>query len=178
MQQHEGESISPYVAELMRLSEHCDFGQGLNDVLRDRLVCRLLNKGIQKKLLTEEKIKRAFGGTVSMETAARDTVELQSGVKTTANVNKITAVTKQKGKGQNELCYRCGRGSHTPAECSFGNEKCNKCNKVGRIRRARRSGKFKVNTAEKRSHRDTKKATCMQRQSKINNTKSKGICIW
>lgn len=76
--QHEGESISPYVAELMRLSEHCDFGQGLNDVLRDRLVCRLLNKGIQKKLQTEEKLafKRAFDVTVSMETAARDTVEL------------------------------------------------------------------------------------------------------
>ncbi len=37
--QAKGESFSEYIAELCRLSEHCQFGAGLADALRDRLVC-------------------------------------------------------------------------------------------------------------------------------------------
>ena len=34
-----GESIPFYVTELKRLSEHCDFGVTLQDMIRDKLVC-------------------------------------------------------------------------------------------------------------------------------------------
>ena len=33
-----GENVSTFVAELRKLSEHCNFGETLNDMLRDRLV--------------------------------------------------------------------------------------------------------------------------------------------
>ena len=33
------ESISGFIAELRKLSEHCEFGDTLNDMLRYRLVC-------------------------------------------------------------------------------------------------------------------------------------------
>lgn len=39
--QEDGESVSQFVAVLKQLSEHCEFGQSLNDTLRDRLVCGL-----------------------------------------------------------------------------------------------------------------------------------------
>ena len=32
-------SVSQFVAELRKLSEHCDFVNSLEDMLRDRLVC-------------------------------------------------------------------------------------------------------------------------------------------
>ena len=32
---------------------HCEFNDGLNDALRDRLVCGLRNHGIQQRLLME-----------------------------------------------------------------------------------------------------------------------------
>ena len=35
----ESESVATYVAELKRLSEHCRFGETLQDMLRDKLVC-------------------------------------------------------------------------------------------------------------------------------------------
>ena len=35
----EGESIANFVAHLRELSEHCQFGDTLNDMLRDRLIC-------------------------------------------------------------------------------------------------------------------------------------------
>ncbi len=41
--QAKGESVSEYIAELRRLSEHCQFGAGLADALRDRLVCGMHN---------------------------------------------------------------------------------------------------------------------------------------
>ncbi|KAK3556351.1 hypothetical protein QTP70_007083 [Hemibagrus guttatus] len=41
------------MAELWRLAEHCQFGDGLSDMLRDRLVCGLHSESMQKRLLTE-----------------------------------------------------------------------------------------------------------------------------
>ena len=45
-----GETISEYVAELRRLATTCEFGDFLNDALRDRLVCGLRNESVQKRL--------------------------------------------------------------------------------------------------------------------------------
>jgi len=42
-----GESISTYVAELRHLSEHCNFGTSLNEMLRDRIVCGIEDQKIQ-----------------------------------------------------------------------------------------------------------------------------------
>ena len=38
-----GESVSTFVAHLHALSEHCEFGDTLEDMLRDRLVCGIAN---------------------------------------------------------------------------------------------------------------------------------------
>ena len=46
-------TIAEYIAELWRLATNCEFGEYLNDALRDRLVCGLRNMGIQKWLLSE-----------------------------------------------------------------------------------------------------------------------------
>ena len=46
--QSSGESIVEYLAELRRLATHCQFGDYLNEALRDRFVCGLRNTGMQK----------------------------------------------------------------------------------------------------------------------------------
>ena len=43
-----GESVAAYVAELRHLSEHCEFGVLLNQMLRDRLVCGVKEPKIQR----------------------------------------------------------------------------------------------------------------------------------
>ena len=47
------ESVAQFVAKLRRLATHCQFGENLDDALRDRLVCGLKPalEGAQKKLL-------------------------------------------------------------------------------------------------------------------------------
>ena len=51
--QKAGESITDFVAQLKRLSEHCKFGTTTKEMLRDRLACGLADRNIQRKLLVE-----------------------------------------------------------------------------------------------------------------------------
>ena len=52
----EGESIAAYVAELRSLAEHCNFGDTLSIMLRDRLVCGVNIDKVQKRLLAESRL--------------------------------------------------------------------------------------------------------------------------
>ena len=74
-----GESINEYVAELRRLTTHCQFGGFLDEALRDRLVCGLRNEAIQKKLLTEADLTliRAVELSVGMEAAEKNAKSLK-----------------------------------------------------------------------------------------------------
>ena len=47
------ESLCEYVAELWKLSTHCEFGECLYEALRDRLVSGLRSEAIQRHLLSE-----------------------------------------------------------------------------------------------------------------------------
>jgi len=51
--QGEGESIATYVAKLPKITEYCQYGDVLSNMLRDRLVCGIKEKTIQRQLLRE-----------------------------------------------------------------------------------------------------------------------------
>ena len=53
---HASESVAEYVAILRRLSEHCNYRDTLNDMLRDRIVCGIKDVRIQQRLLSEKNI--------------------------------------------------------------------------------------------------------------------------
>lgn len=46
----QGQSVTSFVADLRRLTEHCDFGTTLDDMIRDRLVCGINDDRIQRRL--------------------------------------------------------------------------------------------------------------------------------
>ena len=54
--QQPGETIAMFLAELRHLSEHCEFGITLDEMLRDRLVCVVRDIRIQRRLLVEPKL--------------------------------------------------------------------------------------------------------------------------
>ena len=78
--QKEGETIADFVAELRRLTEHCDFGATLNDMLRDRIVCGIRDASLQRRLLAEPELtfKKAFDLCQAAESAAKNARELQA----------------------------------------------------------------------------------------------------
>ena len=47
------ETVSTYVSELHSIAEHCNFGESLDDMLRDCLVCGINDEQIQRRLLAE-----------------------------------------------------------------------------------------------------------------------------
>ena len=55
----EGESILDYIAELRKITEHCSFGNVLEDMLRDRLVCGVQDEKIQRQLLSEQSLAQS-----------------------------------------------------------------------------------------------------------------------
>ena len=72
--QRRGESIMQYTVELRHLARHCEYGNHLQDALRDRLVCGIRNKALCKRLLAEENLdlKKAKQIATAMEIAAHD----------------------------------------------------------------------------------------------------------
>ncbi|KAL1454687.1 hypothetical protein MTO96_043719, partial [Rhipicephalus appendiculatus] len=73
--QQPGESIADFVADLRRLSEHCEFGVSLEDMLRDRLVCGVRDEALQRRLLAETALdfKKAYEKALAAEYATRQT---------------------------------------------------------------------------------------------------------
>ena len=47
------ESIATFIAKLRCLAEHCQFGQTLDEMLRDQLVCGIADSRVQCRLLTK-----------------------------------------------------------------------------------------------------------------------------
>lgn len=70
----EGETIAQYVAALRDLALHCEYGDKLSEMLRDRLVCGVNHKGIQCKLLAQTDLtyETAYALAISMESSERD----------------------------------------------------------------------------------------------------------
>ena len=79
--QGEGESIAQYVAALRKLAEY-QYGGVLDDMLRDRLVCGISHKGIQRRLLQDPALtfgEAAMKVALSAEAADRDAQRLTAG---------------------------------------------------------------------------------------------------
>ena len=75
------ESIATFMSEVRAIAEHCNFGQTLDVMLRDRLVCGINDKVIQKRLLAEDKLTLAKAMEIAqaMEMAAENAATLNAG---------------------------------------------------------------------------------------------------
>ena len=155
--QKDGESVAEFIAELRRLSEHCEFGDNLDDMLRDRLVCGTKDVRVRRRLLAEEdlKFKKAFEIAQAAEAADSNAKYLQK-----PSASTVHAVQRQPTKLRPvgaDNCYRCG-GKHAASDCRFREAECHHCHKKGHIARACRSkGKQAVPEPQQRRHRPNKK---------------------
>ena len=88
--QNAGETITDYDAALRKLAIHCQFGETLEDTLRDRLVCGLRHETIQRRLLSEKTLTyhKAMETARAMEAADTNTKAFKS---TETAIRKFTS---------------------------------------------------------------------------------------
>ncbi|UYV65352.1 K02A2.6-like [Cordylochernes scorpioides] len=126
------ESISDYLVEIKRLASSCNFGNFLEDSLRDKMVCGLYNAKIQNRILSEGDISLAkvIEIALSMEAAEKNTklFHLEHGEDC---VDKLRMERKVESNFQNGKCKHCGKPHKEP--CRFKEAICFKCNKKGHI---------------------------------------------
>ena len=143
-----GESIAIYVAALRKLTEYCDFGDNLNNMLKDRLVCGVNDERIQRRLLSEVDLtfERAFKLAQAAESADKDTRHLKARDAGTSSPGihyqaskpqaprkknlKKQHSTPQTPKQQRYVCWRCG-GDHLAPNCRHMDVICKSCQKKG-----------------------------------------------
>ena len=91
--QKEGQSSSDFLAALREKAKHCEFGDKLEEQLRDRFVCGLRKENIQRRLLTEADLTltRAIEIAESMVLAETDNKKFHD----PSNVHKLMTKKKQ-----------------------------------------------------------------------------------
>ena len=95
-----GVSVASYVAELRKLSEYCDYGANLDEMICNRIVCGINDERTQRRLLSESTLhfKKAMEIAQGMEVAARNIIDLhaQNPSGHTGSVNKFYNPNKKK----------------------------------------------------------------------------------
>jgi len=74
----EGESIANFVAALRQIAKYCEYGETLNMMLRDHLVCGINHQATQKRLLAEKNLtlEKALEIALAIEAADNDVKQL------------------------------------------------------------------------------------------------------
>ena len=147
-----GESIADYVAELRRLSTHCQFDGFLEDELCNQLVCGLRNDNMRKRLFAAEKLTfKVFELTQSYEAANKNAQQLkETATGSSAAVQRVTFGSQQSTtKHDLHACHRCGLTNHKADKCRF--KEATSC-----LWRAHKEGMYKQEKKTMRGSKQTK----------------------
>ena len=143
--QRADESVTEYMAQLRRTTEHCKFGDQLDDTLRDQFVSSIRSATIPRKLLSQDNpsLADALATAQGMETAENQSGQLRqarglpnaSSEGTSRDVNAMMKKSNGAKQGM-KACYRCGGKNHRADKCFHKTKVCNECNRMGHIAKA------------------------------------------
>ena len=100
--------MGQFVAELRRLSEYCEFGGSLDEMLRDRLVCGLRDVRVQRRLFAEPNLTftKAFELAQAAELAEKSSQDI-SRAGTSVNALEPRRATADQKADHPAPCFRC-----------------------------------------------------------------------
>jgi len=147
-----GKSVSTYISELRSLAEYCNFGDTLELMLRDILVCGINNETTQRLLLAEKTL--TFTKTLEIATSQEVASQNVQTIRGTHNhnpvvgagtpskpINTLKSTSKQSSQPTavfltrlllvnnhktTVICYRCGKSGHKATQCRYIKSKCHK----------------------------------------------------
>ena len=111
----EGETADQFMVRLRKQARHCNFRTSLNDNLRDRLIEKLTDFELKRKLLEQRNIKleEALDKAHAWEAAGRlaTNMTVNPAVMEGDSVNAVKT-GQRKRDDKPRKCYNCGREGH------------------------------------------------------------------
>lgn len=153
--QEEQESVEDFIVALKQLARKCDFGQFLQDALRDRIVAGIRREETQLALFAEEDLtfEKACKIAQDREQAARQTALLHAEGKEAAfyamairGKGSEKKSKLRKLKEAKRVCERCGK-AHAASVCWYKNVQCHSCSQIGHLQKMCPSNRRELKTA-------------------------------
>lgn len=137
--QKEGEPFDAFFTDIKKLSKSCDFGNTVDDMVRDRIVLGTCHLDLQETLLRSNDIslKTIVDKSRAYEVHCERTRQMQAGINQVDAIRrpaKYSAPQRQqqqrtKQQPQQVQCKYCGY-SHQKGHCPAFGKKCSKCAKL------------------------------------------------
>lgn len=133
-EQNQGESVDSYVTRLRKFASSCEFGTLTDELIRDKLVIGLNDRGTKGKLLREKSLTldKAIDIARSKEITSKQLESMKSDT-TAPPKEEVNLVGKQKGKdfkkqpnGKSKERKKCFSGKKKQ-KVDPGNRKCKNC---------------------------------------------------
>lgn len=150
--QRDGEPASTFFSRLKKASEFCNFGVGLDSMLRDRLVLGCRSLAAKKKLLTRDQLTLKDALDIINVFEAVETAHgsvLFEHPRQFGDVDSV-AQAKKPAKSSRDSCkctrsrQRCGyRSCKQGTQCLAFGKKCSNCGKANHFWKVCRSAKSK-----------------------------------
>ena len=94
------------MAELRRCSQYCEYGNSLENMLRDRLVCGINHDRTQQRLLSEGaslSLEKAIDISLSLESAIKQAAVIQSECKPPSEA--VSKIEQKISRSQVTKCF-------------------------------------------------------------------------
>lgn len=158
--QKEGETIDMFVTDLKKLSKNCGFNELRDSLIRDRIVCGILNVKVRDKLLREAELDlvKCINICKASEIAEKQSKQLNEEIMEIHGVKKKQFNWK-KGKDKCNLeetenkkishshCRACGY-KHLTGRCPAYNNVYRNCRKTGHFEKMCYFKKGKINSIQ------------------------------
>ncbi|XP_071944705.1 uncharacterized protein [Antedon mediterranea] len=138
-----GEKIDQYVTDLKNKSKTCEFGEIEESLIRDRIVCGLLDNQLRERLLREDDLnldkcmKICKASEASRNLGKELKADHQVAVDQLGMSNNYKH-DRTKDRDKSKPCSRCTR-SHEYGKCPAFGMSCNNCGRKNHFSRACRS---------------------------------------
>ena len=171
---HRNEKICSFVTSLRQLTEFCEFGNTVDIMLRDRLVCGINNNKIQTRLLSEGRtldFDRALELSLIMESADENgsTIGIFQSIQSSSlylaetGKNELNVIqnTPKKSPDVSSMCEHCGGRNEKLDKFLFKEKECFFCRiknhtiKVCRRRQKNRNVNKKLSKKKQQPTRDS-----------------------
>ena len=178
--QDAGESIDHYITDIIKLAEHCQYGELKDDLIRDKLVSGIRDDKVREKLLgvkdlnlekTIETLRisqaiKDMASHIADEPTATSTVNAVGQKKLKdKETRELTKDKEQRGHNQKNLrnftpsfkvCKYCGKKHEFKrGMCPAAEKKCKKCGKKGHFAKVCLSTKTVHTVEEELSEEET-----------------------